>query len=168
MNLDPVLPAVRRRSPLLTPRGVLVAAVSAVLFALVVAVPTDLIDTPLFSRQIPPTWWAWPSLIASSVLGGALVATYVGPRAAGADPATERRGIVAGVLTYLAVGCPVCNKLALVALGSAGAVTWFAPFQPVLQVVALGLLVWALARRVRRYDGCAVAPASVHGSEEVR
>jgi hypothetical protein len=31
---------------------------TAVAFVLVVAVPTDLIDTPLFSREIPPTWWA--------------------------------------------------------------------------------------------------------------
>jgi hypothetical protein len=146
----------------------LVATASAVAFALVVAVPTDLIDTPLFSREIPPTWWAWPSLLVSSVLGGVLVSTYVDPRRAPQDTGTERRGLVAGVLTYLAVGCPVCNKLVLVALGSAGAVTWFAPFQPVLQLAALGLLAWALVRRLRTLDSCPAPRPAAPLPEETR
>ena len=146
-------------------RMALVAATTAVVFTLVVAIPTDLIDTPLFSRAIPPTWWAWPSLLASSVLSGALAATYVDPGARLAtDQATSRRGLAAGVLTFFAVGCPVCNKLALVALGSAGAVTWFAPFQPVLQAAALALLVWALVVRLRTRDRCPV-PAPVPQEE---
>lgn len=32
------------------------AAAAALAFAVVVAVPTDLVDTPLFSREVPPTW----------------------------------------------------------------------------------------------------------------
>lgn len=36
----------------------LVAAVAGVSYALLVAVPTDLVDTPLFGREIPPTWWS--------------------------------------------------------------------------------------------------------------
>ena len=50
---------------------------AGVAFALVIAIPTALIKNPIFGRQIPPTWWSWPSLIVSSVLGGLLVATYV-------------------------------------------------------------------------------------------
>ncbi|HEY0773278.1 MAG TPA: hypothetical protein VGD51_04285, partial [Nocardioidaceae bacterium] len=55
----------------------LVAAGSAVGYALLIAIPTDLIDTPVFSREIPPTWWSWPALVVSSVLAGLLTATYV-------------------------------------------------------------------------------------------
>ena len=129
----------------------LAAAGAAIAFALVVAIPTDLIDTPVFSREIPPTWWAWPSLIVSSLLGGLLVATYVAasdrPDKPGAT-ATRRGGWIAASLTYFAVGCPVCNKLVLLALGSAGAITWFEPVQPVLQVLAIALLAWALRKRL--------------------
>src|SRR5699024_12457078 len=50
------------------------AAVTAVVFTVVVASPPDMIDTPLFSRDIPVTWWAWPSLIITSVLAGLLLA----------------------------------------------------------------------------------------------
>lgn len=156
------------------------ALLTAVGFALVVAIPTDLIDTPFFGREVPPTWWAWPSLILSSALAGLLVATYVqrpaervaaeGPpvEASPADSAADtsadsaaRGGWIGGVLTFFAVGCPVCNKLVLLALGSAGAMTWFEPVQPVLQAAAVALLLWALHRRLLGETSCPV-PASVH------
>jgi len=131
------------------------AAVSAAVFILVIAIPTDLIPNPVFGRMIPPTWWAWPALVVSSVLAGLLVATYVNP--VQPERARERRGGWAGAfLTYFAVGCPVCNKLVLLALGSAGAVSWFAPVQPYLQVVAIGLLGWALRERLKGETACKV------------
>lgn len=141
----------------------LVALVAAAGFVVVVAVPTDLVDTPLFWREVPPTWWAWPSLLVSSVLGGLLVATYV--RAPDQPdqpdlPAARRGGWAGGLLTYLAVGCPVCNKLVLLALGSAGAMTWFEPFQPVLQAVAVVLLLWALRGRLLGELSCRTRTAA--------
>jgi hypothetical protein len=133
----------------------------------VVAVPTDLIDTPVFSREVPPTWWSWPALLASSVLAGLLVATYVRePVSTDQVPTEEERrsrwwGGTGGVLTFFAVGCPVCNKLVLLALGASGAMTYFEPVQPVLSVLALLLLAWALTRRLRGPVACAV-PAPPH------
>ena len=56
-----------------------VAVVAASAFLVVIAVPTDLIDTPWFSREIPPTWWSWPSMVVTAVLAGLLAATYVTP-----------------------------------------------------------------------------------------
>ena len=46
--------------------------------------------------------------------------------------------MVGGVMAWFAVGCPVCNKIALVAFGYSGAITYFAPIQPFL---ALGAMV---------------------------
>lgn len=141
-----------------TLRRWVVAIGCAAAFAVVVAIPTDLIDTPVFSREIPPTWWAWPSLAVSALLGGLLVATYVNSGPATQEVArsegARRGGWIGGALTYFAVGCPVCNKLVLLALGSTGAVTWFEPFQPVLQVAAISLLVWALRGRLKFEDSC--------------
>ena len=130
-----------------------VAAGSGVGFAVFVAVPTDLIDTPLFWREIPPTWWSWPAVIVSSLLAGLLTATYVATPADHTRPA-RRGGYAGGLLTFFAVGCPVCNKLVLIALGSAGAMTWFEPVQPLLQVAAIAVLAWALRQRIRSERQC--------------
>ncbi len=136
-----------------------VAAATTVLYALLVAVPTDLVDTPLFWREVPPTWWSWPALLLSSALAGVLTASYVAGVPVPVDDDRPRRGgLVGGLLTYFAVGCPVCNKLVLLALGSAGAMTWFEPFQPVLQVAALAVLLWALRARLRGEISCRLIP----------
>lgn len=136
---------------------------------LVVAVPTAMIPTPVFGREVPTTPWAWPALVLTSVLSGLLVGTYVRDAAVpgeqgSADEADGRvegrsegrAGAVGGVLTFLAVGCPVCNKLALLALGYTGAIQWFAPVQPWLAVGAVGLLGWALVRRLGAQEACAL------------
>ena len=136
-----------------------VALAAATAFVLVVAVPTDLIDTPVFGREVPPTWWAWPSLLVSSLLAGILVATYVRAPSQPDRAASRRGGWVGGLLTYFAVGCPVCNKLVLLALGSAGATTWFEPFQPVLQGLAVLLLLWALRSRLLGELSCSTSPS---------
>lgn len=136
-----------------------VAVGTAVLYTLVIAVPTDLIDTPLFWREVPPTWWSWPALLVSAALAGLLTATYVavpGTSGPAVDERPRRGGYVGGFLTFFAVGCPVCNKLVLLALGTSGAMTWFEPVQPLLQVVAVALLAWALRVRLRGQASCAV------------
>lgn len=143
------------------PRRWLMALVLAVVVCLVIAIPTALIETPLFGREIPPTWWAWPSLIVSSILAGMLLASYVAPSPSSediSDDGTSRRGVIGGALTFFAVGCPVCNKLVLLALGTTGAVSWFQPLQPILQVAAIVLLGWALHQRLRGEIACARTP----------
>ncbi len=139
----------------------LVALAATAVFVLLVAVPTDLVDTPVFGREIPPTWWAWPALLVSSLLGGLLTATYVRAPSQPDRASSRRGGWVGGLLTYFAVGCPVCNKLVLLALGSAGAITWFEPFQPVLQGVAVLVLLWALRSRLLGELSCPTTESGV-------
>lgn len=137
------------------PRRWAAAVLAASGFALLVGIPTDLVDTPFFSRMVPPTWWAWPALLLSSALAGLLVATYVAVDGrTTADRRPSRGGWVGATLTFFAVGCPVCNKLVLLALGTAGALAWFEPLQPLLQVAAVGLLAWALRRRLHGEIAC--------------
>ena len=58
-----------------------------------------------------------------------------------------------------AVGCPVCNKVVLLALGSSGALTWFAPVQPLLAVLSIAGLAWALRVRLTNQRACRAQPA---------
>jgi hypothetical protein len=139
------------------------AAAMATVGALAIGLPTDVIPNPVFGRQGTPVEpWAVPVLAITAVLSGLLFATYfqVGPTAdtdaaAGLDR-PSRFGSLGGLLSFFAVGCPICNKVVVIALGTSGALTWFAPVQPYLGVVALGLLAWALRVRLRGEVACPV------------
>ena len=151
-----------------TPRQFLVATGVAVGFAFLVGIVTVLIPNPWFSREIATVWWNYPVWILSAAGAGMLTATYVRPESNGAhrlanvpsEPQGEQRsarmGIVGGALTWFAVGCPVCNKIALFALGYSGAITWFAPLQPLLAIAALVLTTVALVWRLRGQVACTV------------
>ncbi len=143
-----------------TQRRWLVAAGGAIVTALVVAIPTAMLPTPVFGREIPTTWWAWPVLAVTAALSGLLLATYVREPGAPApeEPTINGRGAAGGMLAFFAVGCPVCNKLVLIALGYTGALQWFAPVQPFLAVGGIALLGWALRARLRGQLACPVAP----------
>lgn len=140
-------------------RRYLTAALTALVTVLVVAVPTAMIPNPVFGREIATTAWAWPVLLVTAVLSGLLFATYVRQGETVEVTAEGRAGAVGGFLTFLAVGCPVCNKIALLALGYSGAIQWFAPVQPWLAVGAVGLLAWALVRRLANQDACPLPAA---------
>ena len=148
-----------------------VAAVMTAVSALAIGLPTDVIPNPVFGRQGTPVEpWAVPVLALTAVLSGLLVATYVdngdsaeigdmsaddtSEGAAGSLDRPGRFGGLGGLLAFFAVGCPICNKLVVVALGTSGALTWFAPVQPYLGLVALGLLAWALRVRLRGEVAC--------------
>jgi hypothetical protein len=114
-------------------------AVAASAAALAIAVPTRLVANPWFSRMTPTRPQDYVFLVVSSVLLGATLAVGRHRTLSGARPLTG------GVATYLAVGCPVCNKVVVMLLGTGGAMTWFAPLQPV--IAAMGMLILAAALR---------------------
>lgn len=132
-----------------------VAAAGTLVTLVLLGVPTVLLPNGFFSREIEPTWWSYPVWIVSAVLCGLLAATYVGAGERESRPRT-RGGMGGVVLTWFAIGCPVCNKLVLLALGASGALSWFAPVQPVLAVLGLGLLAVALRARLRTARSCPV------------
>ncbi|MDN4473286.1 hypothetical protein [Demequina zhanjiangensis] len=123
---------------------------------LFIAIPTDLIPNPIFGREIPPTPWSWWALGLSSVLAGLVAATYVATPEEARSEREGRLGMAGGIVTFFAVGCPVCNKLVLLALGYTGAIQWFEPIQPYLALGAIVLLGWAFVARVRREQSCVI------------
>ncbi len=142
-----------------TPRHTLVAVVGTAATALLIGLPTDVVPNPVFGRAVPVTWWSYPTLALVAVLSGLLLATYVRP---GGDVLVEahdrpaRGGAASGLVSLFAVGCPVCNKLVLLALGTSGAMTWFAPAQPLLAAASVAGLGWALRGRWRGRSACPV------------
>jgi hypothetical protein len=157
-------------------------ALSALAYGLVAAI----IPNPAFARQIPPEGFAIVVWLVSAPLMGVMGASYsspwmaaplarlplsgdgVGvpirlPAQASAAPRDDERttwlGGIASFGAFLAIGCPVCNKLALLLLGTSGALSIWAPIQPVLGALSLGLLAATVVWRLRlRASGatCAV------------
>ena len=167
-----------------------VALLTAVLVGLLIGIATVLIPNPWFARDIEPVWWNYPVWIMTAATTGMLFATYIKPRTTVVEPAAlsdgqqappraseprdayGKMGMVGGVLSWFAVGCPVCNKLALIAFGYSGAITYFAPIQPFLALAALILTAGALVWRLKGQVVCKVptptavsTPVKIHGEK---
>jgi hypothetical protein len=152
--------------------SVAAAAASLLAFGLVSAI----IPNPVFGRAVPPEPFAIATWLTSAPLMGLIIGTYLAPARARvaegfgapspvdtsvavAERRTSVAGYVGGIAAFLAIGCPVCNKIALVLLGAAGALNVWAPLQPVLALASLALLAATLVWRLRlraRGGGCAV------------
>lgn len=134
--------------------AIAVAAVAAVLMG----VPTGIIHTSLYSRMTPVLWWNYPVWAASAVLVGLTAATYVRARGTAPDPVDRsRRTLATALLSTFAIGCPICNKLVVGLIGVSGALSYWAPLQPVLGLLSVGLLLAGLGVRLRAERACPVA-----------
>lgn len=136
-----------------------VAVLSAIVAGLVMGIPTGIVQTSLYRRMTPVTWWDYPIWALASVLVGLTAATYLRDRhTPPAGPDRTARTMGAGLLSVFAIGCPICNKLVVALLGVSGALTYWAPIQPILGVLSLALLTAGLGIRLRGMTNCRLTP----------
>ncbi len=130
-------------------RGTLVGGVAAALTAVAIGVPTAVLPNAFFTRMTPARPLDYVFLALTALLVGAIAATYAAP---GGTVAGRAGGMmVGGLLPFVAIGCPICNKLVVLALGVSGALRYFEPVQPLLGAASLALLgaaAWARLRSV--------------------
>ena len=149
------------RSPpaqLLSLRYFSVSALGTLAIALLLGIPTVIIENPWFTRMTPITPEQYVFWALSSVVVGALLGTYLSPGLRGGSAAPLASSSLLGIF---AIGCPTCNAVVLAALGTSGALNLFAPVQPLIGIAAVTIAGWALWIRLgtlRR--GCPVAPGS--------
>jgi hypothetical protein len=107
--------------------GLAVALISFLLLGTVAA----LWDNPLFVRMTPAGGWEIAMLAAMSAVGGVYVAIR--------RPFCSVKGASAGgILAFLGVACPVCNKILLLIFGGELLMTYFEPIR--IYVAAAGAL----------------------------
>jgi len=174
VNDAPVMAIVARPSAvtalsafLRTPRFWLAALGGTVLSLLLLGIPSAIIPNPIFGRMVatrPTDVAIW---LASAPLFGLTLATYaVRPHRSDHARGEELRLGVGGLAVFFAIGCPVCNKLVLLALGTSGALTIFAPIQPIIGIVSLAFLAATLAYRLRQIargcERCSRVSETVH------
>lgn len=139
-----------------SPRRWLTAVVGAIGTFLLVGLATDVVPNPVFGRSVPVTDWALEVTLLTAALSGLLLATYVKDGSYIADDRTAKIGGIGGLTSFFAVGCPACNKIALLALGSTGAIQWFAPLQPYLAAAGPLLLGYAVRSRMTAESSCSL------------
>lgn len=135
------------------------AIAAAVLTALIIGLPTDIIPNPIFGREIPVRPWEAPVLAATAILTG----MYFGLQRPGSEKSAP--AISGAGLAMFAVACPVCNKIVLLALGTSGALGFWQPLQPWLAGISLLMLgaavVWAWRRNPCADGSCADGSCAV-------
>jgi hypothetical protein len=138
-----------------TKRWIVAISVGLLTF-FVIAIPTAVVQNPVYGREIGVTSWSVTVIVVSSILTGLLTATYVKNEFSDENPRQLKIGGAGALLSYFAVGCPVCNKLALVALGYSGAIQYFAPIQPYLALAGIALLMYSLRMRLNNEYSCSL------------
>ena len=135
-------------------RSWLVAVAGGVVTMLFIGIPAVIIENPLFTRTTPVRAQDYVIWVATGLLAGLIAGTFTLP----VKDLASGKAVSGGILSFLAVGCPVCNKLILLLLGASGALSYFAPLQIYIGVASLALLVWSLHLRVQAINRtcCAV------------
>jgi hypothetical protein len=142
----------RRLHPSTFARALPIALVAAAL----IGIPSDLIDTPLFGRPVTTRPIDYVILVITAALIGLILAIRAEPPTGDeASPTEDQTPIWGGFVSFLAVGCPVCNQAVVAVVGTSGALSWWAPVQPLVGLAAIAMLVWALRRRLVTYEATA-------------
>ena len=128
--------------------------------ALLIGIPTVLIPTIFFKRMTPTNSQDYVIWGISVILIGAVMALatlYPMANSSISSDGGGKRAVVATLLSFFSVGCPICNKLVVFLFGLSGAMTFFNPIRPFLGVASIILLGGTLLLRIRvlRY-GCPV------------
>lgn len=132
------------------PRAVAYAVGAAAFTTLAIGIPTDVIPNEFFTRMTPVRAQDFAFLIVTALLAAILAASYALPQS-NTCSIEQGKTTLGGFLSFLAIGCPTCNKLIVLLLGTSGALTIFEPLQPILAALSfllLGLAIWLRWRPV--------------------
>jgi hypothetical protein len=140
---------------LYSPKAWLVTTLAAATALVVIGLPTAIYENPIFVRMTPVRPQDYAIWVVSSALLGLIAGSYFVARSTGGDG----KVVSGGLLSVIAVGCPTCNKLVLLALGTGGAINFFAPLQLYIGIASVFLLVWTLLQRAKVLTGtCLITP----------
>lgn len=137
-------------------RGWLVAIGATAGTLLVIGTVAAIFDNPYFTRMTAvrvQDYVIWP---ATAVLVGLIAGSFAASR----RPGHAGKLVAGGVFADLAAGCPVCNKVVVLLIGTSGALTFFDPLQLWIGFGSLGLLGWTLLLRARSISGSCSLPVA--------
>jgi len=138
----------RQTRLLVAPKPLVFGLVAGLVSAVLQAIPTAVFPNPFFVRMTPVRLLDYVFLAASSVLIGLIFSTFTLPKA---TVSCQNRAFGSGVLSTLAIGCPICNHVVVAMIGISGALSYWAPLQPVVGATAVVILLWTLHERLQAF-----------------
>ncbi len=136
----------------ITERRIAIGAAVAVGAFLALGTVAALWDNPLFIRMTPAGGWEISLLAVMSVMSGVFIAIrrpFCSVKGAGAG----------GILGFLGVACPVCNKILLIIFGGELLMTWYEPVRIYLAALGALLIGWMVVREWLLTRPAAAEPA---------
>lgn len=102
---------------------------------------TALWKNPFFTRMTPVVGYEFVLLALESVLLG----LYFSVKRTACAPKTSGTG---GILGFLGIACPTCNKILLLLFGGGFLLTYFEPIRLYIGLLGIGLLLFALKQKL--------------------
>lgn len=125
----------------LTPAALLKSLLIAGGAFMLMGTVTALWQNPFFTRMTPTSGYEYWLLTAESILIGLYFAV---PKAVVSGTCST----VGGVLGFLGIACPVCNKILLLLFGSGLLLSYFEPIRLYVGIVGIILLAIAVQRKL--------------------
>jgi hypothetical protein len=136
----------------ITDRRIAIGAAVAVGAFLALGTVAALWENPLFIRMTPAGGWEISLLAVMSVMSGVFIAIrrpFCSVKGAGAG----------GILGFLGVACPVCNKILLIIFGGELLMTYYEPVRIYLAALGALLIGWMVVREWLLTRPAAAEPA---------
>ena len=111
-------------------------------------------SNPYFTRMTPVGPWEFPLLVVMATLTGVFLAVRVQACAA-------RRAGGGGVISFIGIACPICNKILLLVFGGPFLLAYFEPIRPLVTVLGLALLLAGIARNMNLRRRLIAAPERI-------
>lgn len=125
----------------------------ALLIFIVFGIVTVLIKNPFFTRMTPVYWYDYVFLVLTSLLSGAYIGLWYynknnAKKINSKCDYTAAGGAIGGFFSF---GCAICNKLLIFLLGLSGVIAYFMPIQPILGVISIAVLGYAVYMQLRNF-----------------
>ena len=133
--------------------SIIIGTIVAFLIFLAFGTVTVLIKNPFFIRMTPIHWYDYLFLILTSTLSGAYIGLWY--YAKNNKNLNSKCDYVAGsgaVGGFFSFSCAICNKLLIWLIGLSGVVAYFMPLQPILGVISIAILSYAVYIQLRNMN----------------
>lgn len=130
--------------------SLIIGSSAAVIIFIIFGAISSIIPNPFFVRMEPVYFYDYIFLFLTPALAGAYIGLRFYTRRTKKKCSYAATGGALG--GFFSFGCAICNKLAVLLLGLSGVAAYFSPLQPILgllSILLLGYAVYAQARFLR-------------------